>query len=271
VRSRTETTLLHHPIRYRLWESLGRKAKFERWLIRLGGPLSKPLAGPAPRQEEYEIRECSVFDQVAGPGWGDPDRTSFWTDRADGRLLIPLRHAGDHLLVLGIPEQRLESHYAHIDVFANGTLVSTIDLKKRLAASDYCVLIPKRALFGPWVEISLRPHGYLGEVQQTPVLMRGVPIRRLRLLDVKRMTEMFSADNKPELQVKALRGDEPEASKFARIKQKIDNSPYREASGVPADFDHVLYVSSYPDLFEHEVDPYEHFLFHGRGEGRAWR
>ena len=103
VRPGTETELLRHPARYRFWELLGRKAKLERWLIRLGGPFSKPLTGPAPCQEEYDLRDCSVVDQLAGPGWGEPDRSSFWTDRADARLLIPLRHAGDHLLVLGIP------------------------------------------------------------------------------------------------------------------------------------------------------------------------
>ncbi|HET7851482.1 MAG TPA: hypothetical protein VFK91_01890, partial [Methyloceanibacter sp.] len=95
--------------------------------------------------------------------------------------------------------------------------------------------------------------------------------RRLRLLDAKRIADMFRAESKPELQMKILRGDEPETSKFARIKQKIDNSPYRQASGIPMDFDPVLYVLSYDDLFEHEVDPYEHFLAYGRKERRGWR
>jgi hypothetical protein len=274
VRSGTETELLRRPARYRLWELLGRKAKLERYLIRLGGPISKPLTGPAPRQEEYDLRDCAVVDHLAGPGWGEPDRSSFWTDRADARLLIPLRHAGDHLLVLGMPEQRLESRYAEIHIFANGTFLTTIDLRARLAASEYCVPIPRRALFGPWVEISLRPKDYLGDAQlasDDDALVRGVPVRRLRLLDMKRMNEIFSAENKPELQVRVLRGEEPERSKFARIKRKIENSPHRQASEVPEDFDPELYVFSYPDLFEHEVDPYEHFLLYGRKESRGWR
>jgi len=50
-------------------------------------------------------------------------------------------------------------------------------------------------------------------------LTRGIPVRWLRLLDAKRIADMFSAENKPELEMKVLRGDEPEASKFARIKQ----------------------------------------------------
>jgi hypothetical protein len=40
---------------------------------------------------------------------------------------------------------------------------------------------------------------------------------------------------------------------------------------MPMDFDPVLYVLSYDDLFEHEVDPYEHFLAYGRKERRGWR
>ena len=70
------------------------------------------------------------------------------------------------------PEQRLESHYSQIHVFANGTFLTTIDLRARLAASEYCVLIPRRALCGPWVEISLRPKGYLGDAQAHQMTMR---------------------------------------------------------------------------------------------------
>jgi len=275
IRSPAPARLLNRPALYRIWQSLGCNAKLERWLIRLAGPLSKPLAGPAPSREQYDLSDCSVVDQLAGPGWGEPDRDGFWTEgSADARLLIPLSHAGDHFLVLSIAEQFLVSQHAQIQVFANGTFLATIDLRGRIAAFEYCVLIPARALFGPWVEISLRPKSYRGDAQP-PLghysLTRGVPVRRLRLLDAKRIADMFSAESKPELQKKALGGDEREASKFARIKQKIDNSPYRHDSGIPLDFDPVLYVFSYADLFEHEVDPYEHFLAYGRKERRGWR
>jgi hypothetical protein len=233
------------------------------------------LTGPAPCQEHYDLSEGSVVDQLVGPGWGEPDRDSFWTDGgADARLLIPLNHSGDHLLVLGMAEQFLVSQHAYMQVFANGTFLATIDLRGRIAAFEHCVLIPKRALFGPWVEISLRSKSYRGGAQPASgdyALTRGVPVNRLRLLDVTRIGGMFSTDNKPELQMKVLRGDEPEASKFARIKQKIDNSPYRRASGVPIDFNPLFYVFSYSDLFEHEIDPYEHFLVYGRKERRGWR
>jgi hypothetical protein len=275
IRSHTQKALLKRPALYAIWRSLGRNAKLERWLIRLAGPLSKPLTGPAPCQEHYDLSEGSVVDQLVGPGWGEPDRDSFWTDGgADARLLIPLNHSGDHLLVLGMAEQFLVSQHAYMQVFANGTFLATIDLRGRIAAFEQSVLIPKRALFGPWVEISLRSKSYRGGAQPASgdyALTRGVPVNRLRLLDVTRIGGMFSTDNKPELEMKVLRGDEPEASKFARIKQKIDNSPYRRASGVPIDFNPLFYVFSYSDLFEHEIDPYEHFLVYGRKERRGWR
>ena len=67
-----------------------------------------------------------------------------------------------------------------------------------------------------------------------------------------------------------FRGEEPYASKWARIKTKMDTSPFREANELPANFDPTQYVLCYPDLFEHEVDSYEHFVKWGRHEGRVW-
>jgi hypothetical protein len=51
----------------------------------------------------------------------------------------------------------------------------------------------------------------------------------------------------------------------------MEHSPFRNTPEIPAGFDPVLYVLSYPDLFEHEVDPYEHFVNYGKREGRMWR
>jgi len=69
--------------------------------------------------------------------------------------------------------------------------------------------------------------------------------------------------------LKIFRGEEPHASKWARIQKKMDASPLQDARELPANFDPKRYVLSYPDLFEHEVDPYEHFLNWGRHEGRS--
>ena len=70
--------------------------------------------------------------------------------------------------------------------------------------------------------------------------------------------------------LKIFRGEEPHASKLARIKRKMDASPFRYARDLPASFDPMRYVLGYLDLIEHEVDPYEHFLNWGRHEGRVW-
>jgi hypothetical protein len=51
----------------------------------------------------------------------------------------------------------------------------------------------------------------------------------------------------------------------------MENSPFRNSPEIPSDFDPVMYVLLYPDLLEHEVDPYEHFANHGKREGRMWR
>jgi hypothetical protein len=40
---------------------------------------------------------------------------------------------------------------------------------------------------------------------------------------------------------------------------------------VPPDFDPAGYLLANPDLLMARVDPYRHFLNHGRGEGRSWR
>ena len=53
------------------------------------------------------------------------------------------------------------------------------------------------------------------------------------------------------------------------IQAKIEASPFRQSGSLPAGFDPLIYALSYPDLFELEVDPYEHFLIHGRHESRG--
>ena len=81
-------------------------------------------------------------------------------------------------------------------------------------------MIPWRLLFGPWVEISLRPRPYLGasDVHATAL---SVPARRLRVLNLRQITEVFSGHEVPRLYVRILKGEEPYASKFARIEDKI--------------------------------------------------
>ena len=272
---RTEVALLRYPKLYRLWEAFGRKAWFERLLLRWSGPFSKPFAYSGEFNKDYDLRDCAVIDQVGGPGWSwpEPEHTCFWSDRADARLLIPLSDQSDHLIVLGIAEHRVDSPNARIAVFANGSYLATFDFTARMATSEYCLFVPRYVLFGSWVEISLRPQPYLGEKNGAPggyALSRSVPVRRLRVFDMRQMSEVFSGYSVPQLYFAILKEEEPQASKFARIRKRIEESPYRNASEIPTGFNPVLYVLSYPDLFEHEVDPYEHYMRHGIHEGREW-
>ena len=109
----TESALLRQPFLYWLWNLFGRKARLERLLLKWAGPLSKPLK-PAHAKEEYDMRECAVIDEIGGPGWcwPEPDRTCFWADRADARLLVPLKHIQDHLLVLAFADHQRRSQMA---------------------------------------------------------------------------------------------------------------------------------------------------------------
>ena len=241
--------------------------------MRWTGPFSKPLAYSATFKEDYDLRDCAVIDQIAGPGWSwpEPEHTCFWSDRADARLLIPLNRVADHLIVLGLAEHRRHSPNARVNVFANGVYLSTLDFRTRATTSEHCLVVPRRALFGRWVEISFRPQPYLAdELSNSYFLQRSLPVQRLRVFDMEQMSDMFSAHNLPQLYFTILKAEEPEASKFERIKMRIESSPYRHDRNLPADFNPVLYVLYYADLFEHEVDPYEHFLKHGRYEGRVW-
>ena len=269
---KTERSLLRRPFLYRLWNLLGRKSSLERLIVRTSGPFSKPLSGKTLLRADYDLSDCAILDEVGGPGWAWPQSGCFWSDRADARLLIPLQHAGDHLLFLGLT--RDHSRNSRLWIFANGYPVTRIDFAKGNTA-DYCLMIPRKLLFGPWVELSLRPHPNSGREANPGEF--GVPVKRLRVVDLHRivdvhqMVEFLGLQNPKPLYLKILNGDEPEASKFARIKKKIDTSARRGSSKIPQDFDPISYVLSYPDLFEREVDPYEHYVSYGRRERRFYR
>jgi hypothetical protein len=273
--AKREKALLRHPALYRLWEMLGRDPRIERLLMRLSGPLSRPLAWSGAFKEDYDLRDCAVMDQVAGPGWGwpEPGRVCFWSDRADARLLIPLRHMGDQLIVLGLAECRLYSPNRRINVFMNGFHSGVIDVKERLEMSEYCFLVPRRLLFRPHVEISFRPQPYEGERGMPPSsywLMRSIPVRRLRVIDIPHLNTVFNEEFSP-LRVEMLNAKpNPQGSKLERIKWKIETSPFRNDTRLPSGFDPAVYVLFHPDLIEHEVDPCHHFIHHGQAEGRSW-
>jgi hypothetical protein len=270
-----EKEILRQPLRYRLWEVLGRKASIERLLLRFTGPFSKPLVQPETFKDDFDLRDCEAMDRVAGPGWGwpEPGNTCFWSDRADARFLIPLRHAGDHFLILGLAETRFHSPNACVNVFANGKFLRTINLRERSTTSEYCLLVPSSVLFGPWVELSLRPRPYLGDGSASSSnypLTRSLPVRRLRIVDMQKISDFLSGEYVPHLYLPILKGQE-QSFKLNRIRRRMENSPFRNSPEIPSDFDPVMYILLYADLLEHEVDPYEHFANHGKREGRMWR
>ena len=178
---KTERSLLRRPFLYKLWNLLGRKSSLERLILRTSGPFSKPLSGKRHSELDYDLSDCSMLDEVGGPGWAWPHLGCFWSDRADARLLIPLQHVGDHLLLLGLAGNL--SPNSRFYVFANGNPVTRIDFSKGHAA-DYCLIIPRNLLFGPWIELSLRPQPLRAEANKTPGF--SVPARRLRVLDLHR-------------------------------------------------------------------------------------
>ena len=136
------------------------------------------------------------------------------------------------------------------------------------------IIVPRGLLFGPWVELSFRPSPYRGTEVETPedyAFMRSLPARRLQVVEAADMNTLFSGRYIPDIHLKILAGEEPHASRFARIKTKVENSPFRGHADLPADFDPYRYILLYADLQAAEIDPYEHYIAHGKKENRAWR
>lgn len=269
-----ETPLLSHPLAYRLWELRGRQPWLERLLLRMLGPFSKPLAPSQSFTDDYDLRDCDVIDRIGGPGWGwpEPEHTCFWTDRADARLLIPLQRVGDHLLLFSTAEKWTPN--PGVDVFVNGSLATRIEAGGRLSELLHTIMVPKGLLFGPWVELSFRPSPYRGTGVETPedyAFMRSLPARRLQVFEAADINALFSRQHIPDVHLKILTGEEPHASQFARIKAKVENSPFRGHAELPAGFDPYRYILLYADLLAAEIDPYEHYIAHGKKENRNWR
>ncbi len=271
-----ETALLRDARLYDRWQTAGRKPWIERQIVKWRGPLSKPVAWTGEFRDNYDLTDCRDMDRIGGPGWGwpEPDGTGFWSDRADARLLVPLRDVADHMVILGLSEQQGDSANPFIDVFANGHRVGAMDLRHNATTSQYCFFVPRAALTSRWIDLSFRPkaHPDLRQVQtETYGRMRGLPVTRLRVYDAADASRLFSQQSISTLHLKILGGAEPETSTFARIRDRISSSPYRNDPALPEGFDPLVYVFAYRDLFDAAVDPYEHFVHQGRIEGRRWR
>jgi Uncharacterised nucleotidyltransferase len=273
LRRRVEARLLRRPRLYRLWEKLGRPAGLERVLLRFGGPLSRPLAPSGVAKDDYDMRDCAVIDEIGGPGWAwpEPEMTCFWSDRADNRLLVPLIGVEDHLMVISFGTHRFHSPNAIVDVFANGRFLTVLNLAQGLSKSNWAILIPRKVLYEPWVELAFRPKDYKGELTSDYTQQRSLPVSRLRVFHGDRLDEAISDRAISPIVDRILNGQQPHKAKFDCVRQKMIVSPFKNNPGLPHDFNPVLYVLSYDDLLAAEVDPYQHFIESGKTEGRQWR
>ena len=61
------------------------------------------------------------------------------------------------------------------------------------------------------------------------------------------------------------------ATKLEAIRTRIATSRFKHNRTLPRDFDPIAYVKANPDLIDAQVDPFEHYLAHGRAEGRPLR
>jgi hypothetical protein len=274
--SRMERKLLKFPRLYRAWEAVGRPRPLEMLLLRAVGPFTMPLRPQGVPKALYDLRRCEVVDEIGGVGWGwpEPEPTCIWSDRADARLIVPVLRRTDYRIALSFSVYRGSSPAPDIAVLANGHLVGSIDFRRTPEVSTYVFPVTKRMLFSDWLEISLRPNEYVPErlARENYALRRGVPIQRLQLVrmddPLATPIDLFVASP---LQEKVEKGIEPYKSRFERIRATIAASPSRNSNLLPPDFDPVLYVLNNPGLFDAEVDPYFHYLTHGRSEGRLWR
>ena len=276
---RVEAGVLRSPQRYAEWIAHGRRPRMERSLLKTFGPFSEPLAPPAVFSDDYDLRDCAVMDQIGGPGWGwpEPEHTCFWSDRADARLLIKLRRRTGHMIVLSLAGNQRSSPNPVVKIFANGHPLTKV---KPGSGLEVVLLIKKSYLVGAWVELSLRPRRFRGnEARWAAVqIKRSIAASRLRVFEMSALSSFLRSTYPSDLSTypsdllrRILLGEEPFSSKFGRIRQKIADSPFQEATELPEDFDPIGYVLLYQDLFEEEVDPYNHFIYYGREEGRRWK
>jgi hypothetical protein len=275
-RSRIERRLLRSPTAYRAWEALGRPRLLEMIWLRAFGPISAPLERNRPARRVYDLRDCAVMDEVGGVGWGSPEVEGlcFWTDRADARLLLPVSRNTDYLVAVTLSAYRRYSGAPSIAVLANGHFLTTIDFRRTPLVSTYGLRVPKQMIFADWLELSFRPNDYVAEreAQRNYVLRRSLPFQRLELIEIgDRLPDIADIVVEPPLQQKIRNGEEPHRSRFERVKAKMEASALKTSDQLPAGFDPVLYVLNNPGLLEAEVDPYQHYILHGRAEGRLWR
>lgn len=265
-----EISLVCYPKIYRAWQTLGYSPIIERYLLRLLGPMSKPLAPSSCTSLDWDVRECQILDTISGPGWSwpEPEHTCFWSDRPDARLLLPTLKKSHYLLVINLGEHWKGRPNYEVEVYANGYLLDCLPLDHHCQAVFW---IPQSILIGNWVEISFRPKHFHKEMQTRPTRV-CVPLRQVRLISSEDAADFFEKTASPNgLMQSVLNQEEPYYGQFLTIRSKILTSPERHSKDLPPHFDPLYYVLLNPDLFYAQVDPYAHYIHHGKSEGRAWK
>ena len=260
-----EDNVLRLPRLYALWSLIGQPAWMERLIIARLGPFSKPLLVDDEPRRQYDLRVGKTMDAIAGPGWGwpEPEHTCVWADRRDARLLLTLPSRKGQVLALTLGPHHHASLHPRFRIFANGHEITRAGGDGRAT-----MVIPLRAslLRGNWVELSLR----------VPNWRADASLREMRTVAAAKISfagPMWrpASHNLPDGTVRdILSGDAQKQAKLARIREKMAQSPFASHPDMPADFDGLSYVLLYPDLFEAEVDPYEHYLASGKREQRVW-
>lgn len=161
LRVRRDKFVIRNRPLYRLWETLGRKAALERLILRHFGPFSKPLAPSAEPRADYDLRDCTVIDEIGGPGWGwpEPERTCFWSDQADNRLLVTVPELQDYLAIFRVSAAAKHAPNGTVKVVVNGRRAGKIKFRKT-DRTEFAIFIPRAHLFGRWIEFSFRPVGF---------------------------------------------------------------------------------------------------------------
>lgn len=262
-----ENARLNHRALHGLWTAMGRPPWLERLIVRKLGPFSQPLEPLTEPIETFELRDCAGIDAVGGPGWGwpEPEQTCCWADGPDARLLLPLAAQADQLLVLFLSPRHQHDVNRRFRVYANGHEIAHSGINQT------ALMLPIRAhmLSGPWVELSLRPVLYRPRSAELAEV-RTVAASRILVVNGNTGIQRLGSGISNRLVRNILEGDRGKAEKLARLRVLMTASPNRDSELLPPGFDALSYVLNYEDLFEAEVDPYTHYILHGRGEGRNW-
>jgi hypothetical protein len=268
---RRDKFVIRHRRLYKLWERLGRPHMLERLVLRCLGPFSKPPSPATASRSEYDLRDCAVLDEIGGPGWGwpEPERTCFWSDQPDNRLLVTLPEVQDYLAIFSVSSAARYSPNPSVSVVVNGRLARKLDLRSE-GRTKFAILVPRSYLFGPWIEFSFRPGRFGATPFATYGQRRSLPAVRLQIIPAEKASLAFAVRDPTPLQRKVDLKEEPYYGKFQRVELKIRESVHKNDPRLPAGFDPVSYVLLHEDLLNAEVDPYWHFIVAGSGERRAW-